>query len=112
MLHSNQGVAVLLSNLIDRANIGVVQGRSSLRLTLETGQSLGVFSKLILEKLESCKAMERRVLRLVHHSHPTTTEFLNDAIVRDSLADHWGRLPYVWNMNRRTVLLPRVKQEN
>jgi hypothetical protein len=27
-------------------------------------------------------------LGLVNHAHPATTEFLNDAVVRDCLADH------------------------
>jgi hypothetical protein len=29
------------------------------------------------------------ILGLVHHTHPVTAEFLDDAIVRDGLADHW-----------------------
>src|SRR6266851_878637 len=39
-LHGDEGRAVLLVNLVDGANVGVVQGRSSLRLALETSQSM------------------------------------------------------------------------
>jgi hypothetical protein len=40
------------------------------------------------KKFESYKAMQSRVLSLVHDTHPAATEFLQDAVVRDSLADH------------------------
>src|ERR1700730_10650244 len=32
--------------------------------------------------------MQPSVLGLVHHTHPATTELLDDAVVRDGLADH------------------------
>jgi hypothetical protein len=32
--------------------------------------------------------MQTRVFSLVDHTHPATTELLNDAVVRDGLADH------------------------
>jgi hypothetical protein len=32
------------------------------------------------------------VLGLVDHTHPTTAQFLGNAIVRDDLADHWSRM--------------------
>jgi hypothetical protein len=32
--------------------------------------------------------MEGDVLRLIDNAHPTTAEFLDDAVVRDGLAEH------------------------
>jgi hypothetical protein len=32
------------------------------------------------------------VLGLVDHPHPATTEFFEDAVGRDSLADHWSAM--------------------
>jgi len=32
--------------------------------------------------------MQPRVLGLIDHTHPTTPELLDDAVVRDGLADH------------------------
>jgi hypothetical protein len=34
---TNEWLAVLLVNVVDGANVGVIQGGSSLRLTLEAG---------------------------------------------------------------------------
>src|SRR5713226_2553407 len=33
--------------------------------------------------------MQLYVLSLVDHTHTTTTQFLDDAVMRDGLADHW-----------------------
>jgi hypothetical protein len=34
------------------------------------------------------EAIKAGVLGLIHDTHPAAAEFLNDAIVRDGLADH------------------------
>lgn len=44
ILHRDKRLAVLLPNFIDRADIRMIQCRSGLGLTLETGQSLGISS--------------------------------------------------------------------
>ena len=36
--------------------------------------------------------MQPRVLGFVDDTHPSTAEFCDDAIVRDSLADHWSKI--------------------
>jgi hypothetical protein len=48
------------------------------------------------EKLKRYEAVKACVLTFVHHTHPAPTEFLDDAVVRDGLAD-----------NRETILLFR-----
>jgi len=35
--------------------------------------------------------MQAGVLGLVHNPHSAAAEFLNDAVVRDGLADHWRK---------------------
>src|SRR5947207_4474576 len=46
------------------------------------------------QELQPNEAMQAGVLGLVHNAHAAAAEFLNDAVVRDGLADHW-RKPYV-----------------
>ena len=41
------------------------------------------------KELKGDKAAETCVLGLIHHTHPAATELLDDAVVRDGLADHW-----------------------
>src|SRR5882724_6637688 len=87
-LHDQERMAVLLSDLIDRADVGMVEGRSSLSFSLETSQGLGVSGDLVRQKLQGNKTMESRILGLVNHTHPATADFLKDAVVRDGLANH------------------------
>jgi hypothetical protein len=47
-----------------------------------------VFGYVVGEELESYEATEFDILSLVDDAHPPTTEFLDDAVVRDGLADH------------------------
>ena len=56
----------MLGNLVYHADIGMAEGRSGLRLALETGQSLLVVRQLFFrQKLQSSKTMQRRVPGLV-----------------------------------------------
>jgi hypothetical protein len=74
------------------ADIGVIEGGSGLRLALKTGQRLGVFGNLVGQKLQGDEAMKAEVLSLIDHPHPATTELLDNAVVRDRLADHWRKM--------------------
>src|SRR6266849_1603403 len=81
-------MAVLLADFIDRADIGMGEGRSSLSFSLETSQCLGVSGDLVRQELKGNKTMESGVFGLVDDTHPATAEFLDDAVVRNGLADH------------------------
>ena len=91
-LHRDEGKAILFADVVNRANIGVVQGRSSLRLALKAGQGLRVAGNLIGQELQRHKTVKPNVFSLVDHTHPATAEFLNDAVVRDGLANHQGQI--------------------
>ncbi len=45
---------------------------------------------LLRQELESDETMQPRVLSLIDNTHPTAAQFLDDAIVRDGLADELG----------------------
>ena len=55
-LHDNEGLPVLLPNLVDGADIGMIQRGGGLRLALEAGQGLRVFGDVVGQKLERDKA--------------------------------------------------------
>jgi hypothetical protein len=63
------------------------------------------------QELECHKTTKLGVLGLVDHTHPTAAEFLDDAVVRDSLADHrkecWAiqiEIPSAVNMSQAYIL--------
>src|ERR1700730_14730526 len=80
-------MTVLVPDLIDRADIGMVESRSSLSFSLETSQGLGVSGDLVRQELQGHKTMESGVLSLVDDTHATAAQLLDDAVMRDGLAD-------------------------
>jgi hypothetical protein len=52
-------------------------------------QMLGWF---VGQELESYEPAELYVLGFVDHTHAAAAQFLDDAVVRDGLADHWSRI--------------------
>ncbi len=57
-LHNEKRMAVLLSNLMDCADIGMVESGSRLRLPLEAGQDVGVFGDVFRQKLQRDKPVQ------------------------------------------------------
>ena len=89
-LHSDKRLMVLLPDFIDRADIGMIQGGSRLRLALKPSQRLGVVRNSIREKLQGDKSVQGYVLGLVDYTHAAAAEFFDNAVVRDGLTDHRG----------------------
>src|SRR5262249_54306833 len=87
-LHHDEEVAIMLADLVDSADIGVIQSRCGAGLAAEALKSLGVVGRIVGKKFEGDEAAERGVLGLVDDTHPTAAEKLNDAVMGDSLADH------------------------
>jgi hypothetical protein len=91
----------VLIDLMNGADVGVVQGGSCLRLALETGQGLRIFGHCVGQEFQGYKAVQLEVFRLVDHAHAPTTELLDQAVVRNGLADHW-RKSYVGERGEST----------
>ena len=88
-LHRDESLASLLPNVIDRADIRMIQCGCGLRLALETGQGLSVSGNLLRQELQGDETMEPGVFGLVDHTHPAAAQPFDDAVMRDGLAEHW-----------------------
>jgi hypothetical protein len=88
----------LLPDLVDGADIGVVQCGCSLSFSLEASQRLGVSGYFFGQELQRDKSVEGYVLGLVDHTHAATAQLLDDAVVRDGLVDH-ERGMELWKCN-------------
>src|ERR1700757_793119 len=88
-LHHEKGLAALLANVVNRADIRMVQRRRCLRLATEPLQRLPILRQILRQKLQRDKAPEPSVFRLVDDTHAPTAKFRNDAVMRDGLPDHW-----------------------
>src|SRR5664279_3495845 len=88
-LHGYEGSAIRHANLINSADVGVIQCGSSLRFPLKARQSVRIMRRLVRQKLQRDKATEGQVFGLVDNPHPATAQLLDNAVMRDRLADHW-----------------------
>src|SRR4029077_4964468 len=88
--HHDERLTILLVNLVDCANVGMVQCRCSLRLALKACQSPRIACNLFGQELESDKAVELYILSFVDNPHPAPAEFFDNAVVRDGLPDKLG----------------------
>jgi len=88
ILHHDKGLALVLPNVVNRADVRVIQRGGSLRFTLEPFQGLPVLGEFFREEFQGDGALELGVLGLVHHAHAAPAELLQNAVVRDGLADH------------------------
>src|ERR1700730_12978123 len=87
-LHGNERLAFVLPNLVDGANIRMVERGSSTSFAAKAFERLWVFSYILGEELQSDKATKFGVLGLVYDTHPAAAQLLDDAVVRNGLADH------------------------
>src|ERR1700747_1423941 len=87
-LHGDERLSNLLADVVDRADVRVIECGRGLRFALKTGECLRVTGNLLRQELKGDEAMQPSVLSLVNDAHTPTTELLDDAVVRDGLADH------------------------
>ena len=86
-LHDEERAAVLLADVVDGADVGVVQRRRGPRLAAESGQGLGIVGEVWRQELQRDEALQPRILGFVDHAHPAAAQLLDDAVVRERLTD-------------------------
>ena len=82
---------MVIVNLVDGADIWMIQRGRSLRFALEAGERLLLLATSSGRNFKGHKAMQLHVLGLVHHTHPTAAWLAGDPVVRDGLTDHADR---------------------
>ena len=87
ILHDDERSPVLLADVVDRADVRVVQRRRRLRFAREPAQRLGIPRELFGDELERNGTAQPRIFGLVHDAHAAAAELLDDAVVRERLTD-------------------------
>jgi hypothetical protein len=105
VLHHQERLALVLADVVDGADVGVVERRGGHRLALEALARGLVVEQLLRQELERHRAVEPRVLRPANDAHAAATEPLEDAVVGDGPPDH-GALPSA-RLRRASALPPR-----
>jgi hypothetical protein len=111
-LHDDEGLACVLINVVDDADVGMVKRGSRAGLALEAFHGLVIFGELFWEELERYKPAERRVFGLVDHTHAPAAELFQDAIVRNGLTDHCEGSAFGGHLRPRLQLSQRKGSAN
>jgi hypothetical protein len=77
-----------LINLLDSADVGLVERGGGAGLALEAINGLRIAGEFRREKFEGYEAAKLGVLCLIDHAHPASPEFIDDAVMRDGAPDH------------------------
>jgi len=80
-LHGDISTAVLFANVMNRADVGMIEGRSCFGFALETFECLWVVGHIVGKEFESDGAVEPSVLGLVDDTHTADTKFFKDSVV-------------------------------
>ena len=95
-LHGNERIALVPANLVDDADIGVVQRGGGTCLTLEPLDSQTISRHFTRKQLDCNGATERRVLGQVHHPHAAFTKLFDNPVMRNGCANHRARQLYTF----------------
>jgi hypothetical protein len=87
ILHGDKSLAVLLPDVVDGANVRMVQSRSGLRLPLKAAKGLRILGDVIGQKLEGNEAVQPDVLGLIDSTHAAAAHLLQHAVMRNGLSD-------------------------
>jgi hypothetical protein len=103
LLHDDKGMAVVVLDIVDGADVRVVQAGRRPRFAFEAVQRLAVADHVVRDELQGHMPAEAKVFSLINNAHASATDFPDDAIVGDRLADHEGPVGVMLGRGEREV---------
>ena len=85
--HSDEDATVFFANVVDDADVGMIQGRRGFCLPAKSFEGLVVMGKIFRQEFESNETVESGIFGFVDNTHATATELLHNAVMGDGLAD-------------------------
>src|ERR1700722_10365393 len=86
-LHYDEGSSFRFPDVVNRADVRMIERRGCLRLSLESLQRLLILGHFFGQELQGHEAREKGVSRFVDNSHATATQLLEDVVVRNHLSE-------------------------
>jgi len=86
--HDDVEFAVGLADIVDRADVGMRQGRGSARFVQQILAGGSVECGLFLDDFDSHVAMKHFVVGAINDAHATFADLGGDAAMAENLADH------------------------
>ena len=89
--HGDERLAILLADVVNGADVGMIKRRSGLRLALETDEGLRIPGHFLRQELEGNETMQPGIFGFIDHAHPATAELFQNPVMGDGLTDHERR---------------------
>ena len=88
ILHDDEGAAVFFADIVNRADIRMIERRRRLRFTAESLEGLAILGHFLRQEFQSYRAVQAGVFGFVDDAHASAAEFFDYSVMRDGLADH------------------------
>ena len=85
--HGDEATAIVFGDFVDGADVGVIKRGCGAGFAAEALEGGFVLLHFLWEKFEGDEAAELRVFGFVDNPHASTTDFLDDAVMGNSLSD-------------------------
>ena len=85
--HGDEGFAVLFADIVDRANVGMIQRGGCLGFALEAAEGLLVAGNFVGKKFQRDEALQAGVFGFVNDAHASAAEIFDDAVMGDGEAN-------------------------
>ena len=86
--HHNKRLAIVFPDLVNRANVGMVQRRCGAGFPAKPFQCLRIIGHIFGKKFEGNEAAKFGVFSFVDYPHSTAAEFLDNSVVRYGRPKH------------------------
>src|SRR6266566_8675557 len=85
--HRDEGLAVCFFNVVNRANVRMVESRGGTGFSSEPFEGLAVIRKFLRQELQRHESAQLSVFRLVNDTHTAATKLFQNAVVGDGYPD-------------------------
>src|SRR5215467_8204049 len=86
--HHDELLSLVFCNLMNGADVGVIQSGRSARLAAKPLKRLGIMGQVFRKEFECYMASEVQVLGFVDDAHAATTKLFEDTVMADRFAQH------------------------
>ena len=91
-LHGDKRPAFELTNVVNRADVGMIERGCSAGLAAESLDGLRVLGNVVRKEFQSDTAAEARVFCFVDHAHSSSAQLFQDAVVSNGAAFDGGTI--------------------
>jgi len=93
-LHGYESVACFLADVVNGADVRMIERGGGPRFAAETLECLCVQSQIFGKKFQGHETGEAGIFGFVDYTHPSSAEFLEDAVMRNGLSEHGAGVWY------------------